>query len=155
MDVDATSELPTSHAPAASAIDTGNDNVPDANKSGSSTHEKKNRKKRAAINLKMHVNQGVRVAKRLKLEPEARKAYNRYLSKRTLKKPRVERHAHGNTIEQKLFLLEYSKKTFPSGHGYIHKTTPTKTICMIVDYTLCSTWSPGMARWMLDHSSCK
>ncbi|CAN6328715.1 unnamed protein product [Urochloa humidicola] len=67
MDVDATSELPTSHTPAASAIDTGNDNVPDANKFGSSTHENKNRKKRAAINLKMHVNQGARAAKGLSL----------------------------------------------------------------------------------------
>jgi hypothetical protein len=51
----------------------------EANKPGSSTNDKKNRRKHAAINL----NQG----KKLKLDEETKSVYEKYISKRFLKKP--------------------------------------------------------------------
>ncbi|CAN6347005.1 unnamed protein product [Urochloa humidicola] len=58
--------------------------VPDAAGFGSSTREKKNRKKRAAFNLK---SKAENVSKRTKLDDDAREAYNKYLNKRIMKKP--------------------------------------------------------------------
>lgn len=74
--------------------------VAHANQSGSNTHDKKNRKKRAAIWLKTNLSQGERATKRLKLEPKARAAYNKYLSKRLLKKPITERDEEDIMKEQ-------------------------------------------------------
>jgi hypothetical protein len=54
----------------------------EANKPGSSTNDKKNRRKRAAINL----NQGKKL-KKLKLDEETKSVYEKYISKRVLKKP--------------------------------------------------------------------
>ncbi|CAO1947423.1 unnamed protein product [Urochloa humidicola] len=82
------------------AVTTGKEDVADVNKSGSSTHEKKTRKKRVACNL----NQGERAAKRIKIGMEAKMAYSRYVAKRILKKPKVERDAEGNIIEQPPFV---------------------------------------------------
>jgi hypothetical protein len=54
----------------------------EANKPDSSTNDKKNRRKRAAINL----NQGKKL-KKLKLDQETKSVYEKYISKRILKKP--------------------------------------------------------------------
>jgi hypothetical protein len=54
----------------------------EANKPGSSTNDKKNRRKRAAINL----NQGKKL-KKLKLDEETKSVYEKYTNKRILKKP--------------------------------------------------------------------
>jgi hypothetical protein len=54
----------------------------EANKPGSSTNDKKNRRKRAAINL----NQGKKL-KKLKFDEETKSLYEKYISKRILKKP--------------------------------------------------------------------
>jgi hypothetical protein len=54
----------------------------EANKPSSSTNDKKNRRKRAAINL----NQGKKL-KKLKLDEETKSVYEKYISKRILKKP--------------------------------------------------------------------
>jgi hypothetical protein len=54
----------------------------EANKPGSSTNDKKNRRKRAVINL----NQGKKL-KKLKLDEETKSVYEKYTNKRILKKP--------------------------------------------------------------------
>jgi hypothetical protein len=54
----------------------------EANKPGSSINEKKNMRKRAAINL----NQGKK-SKKLKLDEETKSVYEKHISKRILKKP--------------------------------------------------------------------
>jgi hypothetical protein len=54
----------------------------EANKPGSSTNDKKNRRTWAAINL----NQGKKL-KKLKLDEETKSVYEKYISKRFLKKP--------------------------------------------------------------------
>jgi hypothetical protein len=53
----------------------------EANKPGSSTNDKKNRRKWVAINL----NQGKKL-KKLKLDEETKSVYEKYISKRFLKK---------------------------------------------------------------------
>ncbi|CAL4917283.1 unnamed protein product [Urochloa decumbens] len=89
---------------AATNPDTTIIDVPDAARSGSSTHDKKNRKKRAAKNLKIKV-QEKRPSKRMRLDTDAKEAYKKYVNTRLLRKPIPD--ADGKVPEHTGFYVSY------------------------------------------------
>lgn len=78
----------------------------DANQSGPSTHEKRNRKKRAAISLNQVTN------KKLKIDDEHLDAYKKLVAKRIRKKPTIDSNGKLKNSESSCMFHFYLSNCF-------------------------------------------